>query len=780
MPFFKNNKKGNESNNSNSSNNKLLGSFKSLPMRKVGSLVRSIESRTVQIENEKASSEALFQPPPPSTPHHWLPQSSSNKVASIPNSTSASDFGSRRWLWRISSCLCQSPTAAIPFAVMHAMLIYLYVVYMVTPSNEFKETSPSDFKFTFSCDNKDMKKNEPMSLTRNTTDKKKQETQVFTFENIQQVVGISLSVVIAAFIVLSGLKSRYVRCVSVLVLPGLLAGRGRTILMTVAMGLLLEGPIASINYNINQVVESQVCMYESVKQSSCYFNNQIEAILRKSNGMLRQQRDELQRELTKINDQIQNGVNRFQKDMIRQQKDLKERISKFKKEFSAIQRIVEGLNKPCGFVNSALADITDFFNDIGDWFSFKKKRKRRSTEACEASIPLPDIDFSSTTLESSKNIDKLREWLKDFAPGQIPIAPTLPNVKGLLKTSSVQNIRHKIMSLITNLFKVITTYMMVIKRCFLVLSMILLIGMAYNYLRLYLSDDAFDNHYIDDNIKRLWRLWPDTWPKMTPLRHWELEEKYQISASLRLSKIEWRRVLIKILPTLSFSVVVVSTLLVDYGLTEFLLNLAVNGRFAVTFTEVNDDGGGGGEDLKSVRKVDLSTEPCLPRPKLTRKSNIAFLLLITLSIGLTCLFDAYLSRLRSCICNQFYAEQGRERARYLYNQLKFGRNSRKIRIRSIVKREMKKREELEALSLISRETLVKWKKRLMPKCFSKNDATPDYGESDKVNKTSSPVKLNCPGCHWKVSRKETKSISIDNRNGESILVDICTDCAKDL
>ena len=157
------------------------------------------------------------------------------------------------------------------------------------------------------------------------------------------------------------------------------------------MGLLLEGPINSINYNINQVVESQVCMYESVKQSSCYFNNQIEAILRKSNLMLKQQRDELQGELTRINDKIHNKIGRFQRDLIRQQKDLQNKISKFKREFAAIQRIVKGLNKPCGFVNSALADVTDFFNDIGGWFS---KRKKRSSGACEASIPLPDIDLS--------------------------------------------------------------------------------------------------------------------------------------------------------------------------------------------------------------------------------------------------------------------------------------------------------------------------------------------------------------------------------------------------
>lgn len=62
-----------------------------------------------------------------------------------------------------------------------------------------------------------------------------------------------------------------------LIMPGILAGRGRAILSTVALGLLIEGPVSSINYNINQVVESIVCMYNSMKNMACHFANQIQA-----------------------------------------------------------------------------------------------------------------------------------------------------------------------------------------------------------------------------------------------------------------------------------------------------------------------------------------------------------------------------------------------------------------------------------------------------------------------------------------------------------------------
>ena len=728
-------------------------SLKRLSIRKVGSFVKSIENH-IQMENEQSDFSFYSQ---------------------------KQDSTTRR-RWRVLSWLCSSPKASIPLSMMYAMLIYLYIVYIVAPANDGNKEigfrSSHDFKFAFSCHGKSnfgnestLLKNDSQSMVNETLNQIKRSTF-----GQHQIIGVCLSAILGTFFVLCGLKSRYIRCVSVLILPGLLAGRGRTILMTVAMSLLLEGPINSINYNLNQVVESQVCMYESVKQSGCYFNNQIEAILKKSNVLLRQQRDQLDEELARVTGEMQKQIGRVEKELVDRQKELEKKIQTFQKEFSAIRKIFEGLNKPCGFVNSALADVTDFFNDIGDWFSFK--RKRRATEVCKTSIPLPDIDWDSA-LKSSSSLEELEEWLKDLVPKQrLPFVPSLPNIKGLLETSSVEKIRQKIMSMISNVFKSITNYVVVIKRCSLVISMVLLVGLAYHYLRQYLSDDAFDNHYIDENIKRLWRLWPDTWQKLTPLRHWELDERYQISASLRLSKIEWKRVLIKVLPTLSFSVVVVSLILVDYGLSEFLSNLAANGKFAVSFANVVGNGKDGSFDSKRVYKVDLLTEPCLPRPTVTRRLNIAFLLLITLSIALTCIFDAYLSRVRSCICNQFYPEQGKDRAQYLYSQLKFGRNARKIRIRSIISREVKKREHLQALTLIPRQTLLKLKIK-MKQFRCKNDVKPSGDDCD-ADRTSPSVAVCCPGCHWKVPRKDTKSISIDIQNRESIVVDICTDCAKDL
>ena len=60
------------------------------------------------------------------------------------------------------------------------------------------------------------------------------------------------------------------------------------------------------------------------------------------------------------------------------------------------------------------------------------------------------------------------------------------------------------------------------------------------YLGRYYSDPGCDNMYIDANLEKLWLGSADR-EKLTPLRHWELDEKYQVSRSARISKAETRR-----------------------------------------------------------------------------------------------------------------------------------------------------------------------------------------------------------------------------------------------
>ena len=59
-----------------------------------------------------------------------------------------------------------------------------------------------------------------------------------------------------------------------LILQGILAGRGQAFLLTIAVRFLTKGPKKSVNYNVNGVVESTACMHESMKIPACSFTRQ--------------------------------------------------------------------------------------------------------------------------------------------------------------------------------------------------------------------------------------------------------------------------------------------------------------------------------------------------------------------------------------------------------------------------------------------------------------------------------------------------------------------------
>ena len=52
-------------------------------------------------------------------------------------------------------------------------------------------------------------------------------------------------------------------------LPNLLSGQGRIALMTLAIGFMIDGPLASIQENIKKVAESFTCLYKLLNQV-CY------------------------------------------------------------------------------------------------------------------------------------------------------------------------------------------------------------------------------------------------------------------------------------------------------------------------------------------------------------------------------------------------------------------------------------------------------------------------------------------------------------------------------
>ena len=69
-----------------------------------------------------------------------------------------------------------------------------------------------------------------------------------------QLIGASLGAATSIGLGVGSVWSKRLRCSLILILPGLFSGRGRAMLMTLATGVLIDGPINGISYNSEVIV----------------------------------------------------------------------------------------------------------------------------------------------------------------------------------------------------------------------------------------------------------------------------------------------------------------------------------------------------------------------------------------------------------------------------------------------------------------------------------------------------------------------------------------------
>ena len=89
---------------------------------------------------------------------------------------------------------------------------------------------------------------------------------VFESNNLRQRLSLIISGTFALIFGTLSLFSHHTRCILMLILPGIVTGKGRACLLSMVIGFLIEGPINNINHNINEAVESSTCMYKFMKK----------------------------------------------------------------------------------------------------------------------------------------------------------------------------------------------------------------------------------------------------------------------------------------------------------------------------------------------------------------------------------------------------------------------------------------------------------------------------------------------------------------------------------
>ena len=652
--------------------------------------------------------------------------------------------------------LITSRFSGIPMTLLYAVFIYLYLTLIILPDSETNNLTKPEVKekpTTSSCFSKEVLDIFPNNTSFRTFIKIKN----YVHENVSlrnQRIALITSTAWTVTIGVSSIFSRHTRCVLMLIMPGMLAGRGRAILSTVALGLLIEGPVNSINYNINQVTESIVCMYNSMKNMACRFTNQIQADMNYIASMTNEIQQKIKSDLKEIQEEAKKASDAVKRDLEKRERKLKEHLDKVKKDLESVKNILHSISSPCDFFISVSSSIRGFFNNISI------KRRRRSVKICGATVPFPDVEIENMDIDA---VNKLNKWAEDLVPDFNVKVGDSPVISKLLNVPSISDIRGKLSNILKDSFSSVRYYLAYTKNCFMVISLICLTISAVRYLLRYCSDDAYDNRFVDDTLRNLWRH--ESYQKLTPIRRWELNEKFQVTASIRLSKKELKRMVTRAFPTITMIVLTLFLVIGDLSLTELLTALLANGKFAISFKGMEE--GFGAEwmfnilnknissymTLLKLEKIDVSTDPCLPKPLVTdRKKNIAIIVIFLIML-LSSIFDAYAMRLRANICNIFYETRAKERAIYLHKVISSGRHARRIRLKMAILKEIERRKRRREFSCLCKVIYIclKFKKQ-------KN--------------------VNCPGCFQKTKVEDTTKITLSSNQTE-MECQLCNDCFND-
>ena len=122
------------------------------------------------------------------------------------------------------------------------------------------------------------------------------------------------------------------------------------------------------------------------------------------------------------------------------------------------------------------------------------------------------------------------------------------------------------------------------------------------------------------------------------------------------------------------TVIIISIVVVDICFTLVLQAFQENAKFGLSFPGMEQGlsfdsmirGTNAKVDILKIEAFDLRTDPCLPKAMQTPASSNVPIFVIMVVCLVSCLLDAYASRLRAKICNMFYTDRATERAQFLY------------------------------------------------------------------------------------------------------------------
>ena len=499
-------------------------------------------------------------------------------------------------------------------------------------------------------------------------------------------------------------------------------------------------------------------MYETLKSIADEYVEQLTNVFQKIDDLVQLISNQIAKMIKIVEERVSQATHQVRAEIEESKKKVLDQINQFKKTLAPVRKVLGApgyvAGKICSGVKSAISWVGNFFRNL-----FGKRRKRN---ACGIPSITPDFNFEFPNI-GLDNLKELKNWIKKLVPDIDVTDSDWDDVMSRLKNSSIADIREKLKEILKGFFSLIRDYCTIARKIF-YLSIILIIWAPVTYMKGYYSDLSYDNMFVDDNLRELWRSGQKD--KITPLRTWELNMKYQYSAAVKLSKAEIKRILIKAIPTLLLSFVAISIIVADLALSTILQMFRDEAKFGISF-----DGMEKGVSFESlipglqsgkvslfklnVRGFNLTTDPCLPTPEFTDRAQIVIIILVIVACSLSCVFEAYISRLRAKICNACFPDRARQRAEYLYKRIQTGRKTRRIQLNMIVGHQLDIRER-------------------QAKFFSSYNWL-----KDKLRRKRDTNSFVCPGCNGKFKQGEGHDFPL-TRNQQRIKTPICKSCFSDV
>eukprot|EP00092_Neocalanus_flemingeri_P006815 GFUD01007359.1.p1 GENE.GFUD01007359.1~~GFUD01007359.1.p1 ORF type:complete len:588 (+),score=120.96 GFUD01007359.1:118-1881(+) len=533
----------------------------------------------------------------------------------------------------------------------YGAFLYLYVTHLILGGAPF--TNMENVKNYNKTSNTSVLSNDS-NKSLNVEDE--QDFEPLISHQTRHAIGIGIGGGTGIGLTIYSLFSEEVRCSMVLMVPSLLTKRGRGFMLTFVASLLIEGPIDTIEYNLQEVVRSFTCMFEQMKSLAERFKNQFQMLMKQFKEILKeveimanQYRETMEKMMKKATEDQKRQIREAKEDLESQGRKIKEAAKKVSDVINAAGKVITDI---CSVGSRVAEGAGNLFTDpIGEISSWGRRKKRNACKVPDV-VTIPDVNVPHIGIEKLQNI------LKVLKPDLDLIDLDYKTLLAEIDSSSIKEIRNTLKAIFKEVLKVGKLIANWWSKIF-YLTIIFVALDAVKYQRQHFADDDFDNMLIDDNLKKAWRR--DGKRKLTPLRKWEVKERYQIATSIRLSKKEAKKIVIESISTIMMTIIILGIVMADWVFTKVLQTFQDNAKFGLSFPGMEQGisfgsmiGGSNAKlNILKIEAFDLRADPCLPQPKSTPPSILVPIVLILLFCAFSCIIDAYACRLKAIICNFF-------------------------------------------------------------------------------------------------------------------------------